>query len=148
MSERVAAEAGEAQFWKESEHEGLQDYPAIHGGRGGITAKYIFKDNLALNPLVVLLYKIPPGASEGAHAHQEGDAEGAADELYYIVSGDGEMDINGRRVSVTTGDNVFVPRGVMHGIENTSTTADLKVYLLVLVREPAYFANLSARGPA
>jgi mannose-6-phosphate isomerase-like protein (cupin superfamily) len=44
------------------------------------------------------------------------------------------MIIDGRRVPVATGDCIFVPTGVPHGIENTSTDTDLKVNIVAAPR--------------
>jgi mannose-6-phosphate isomerase-like protein (cupin superfamily) len=77
-----------------------------------------------------------PGVYEGVHLHRPGDAKfGSFDEFYYIISGSGEMEIEGEKVPVTAGDHVFIPNGVAHGIENTSAEGDLKVYLLAVMRD-------------
>lgn len=62
------------------------------------------------------------------------DPEGSFDEFYYILSGSGEMEIDGRRVPVKAGDHIFTPNGVAHGIENTSIGENLKVYLVAMRR--------------
>jgi mannose-6-phosphate isomerase-like protein (cupin superfamily) len=52
------------------------------------------------------------GASEGVHTHKPQDASlGSFDEFYYIVSGSGEMQIDGQKVPVRPGDHVFTPNG-------------------------------------
>jgi mannose-6-phosphate isomerase-like protein (cupin superfamily) len=86
-------------------------------------------------PILLAVYRIPPGASEGAHSHHRDDDNlGALDEIYYVVSGRGHMIIDGQRVPVATGDCIFAPTGVPHGIENTSTDTDLKVHIVAAPR--------------
>jgi mannose-6-phosphate isomerase-like protein (cupin superfamily) len=52
-----------------------------------------------------------------------------------LISGSGEMDIEGEKVPINAGDHVFIPNGVAHGIENTATDGDLKVYLVAIMRD-------------
>jgi oxalate decarboxylase/phosphoglucose isomerase-like protein (cupin superfamily) len=112
-------------------------------GKGAIGVKVFFNDvgitkitTAGLSkPAMLLIYDIPPGASEGVHTHNVGDTKvGSYDEFYYIISGQGEMQIAGERVAVKPGDHVFVPNGVAHGIENTAVDGNLKVYLTAIGR--------------
>lgn len=108
----------------------------VHEGKGEIYIKCFFREDEAPTPALLLVYDIPPGASEGVHTHNVGDAqEGSFDEFYYILSGSGEMQIVGDIVPVIAGDHIFIPNGVAHGIENTSTDQNLKVYLVAVRRD-------------
>jgi mannose-6-phosphate isomerase-like protein (cupin superfamily) len=51
------------------------------------------------------------------------------------MEGTGEMEIDGQKVAVNAGDQVFTPNGIAHGIENTAAQGDLKVYLVAMIRE-------------
>jgi mannose-6-phosphate isomerase-like protein (cupin superfamily) len=106
----------------------------MHGGKGLIDVKYFFDADDRTRPALLLQYDIPPGASEGVHTHDREVAEGPWDEFYYIVAGTGQMTIDGERLAVREGDNVHTPLGVAHGIENTSTEARLRVFLVALNR--------------
>ena len=109
-------------------------YPNVHEGKGEIAVKF-FRFEGGAEPALQLTYDIPPGASEGVHTHNLGDEEmGSFDEFYYIVSGTGQMEIDGEIVPVKPGDNVFTPNGVAHGIENTASEGNLKVFLIALRR--------------
>ena len=111
------------------------DIAGLYGGNGTIEVSRLFRKEGLLAPILLAVYRIPPGASEGVHNHLHGDDNlGALDEIYYVVSGRGDMIIDGRRVPVTTGECVFVPPGVPHGIENTSTDTDLKVHIVAVPR--------------
>lgn len=111
-------------------------YPGVHQGKGAIDVKFFFRDEGAPKPALLLIYNIPPGASEGVHTHNVGDEkEGSFDEFYYIMSGTGEMEIAGEKVPVKPGDHIFTPNGVPHGIENTAKEAVLRVYLVAMIRD-------------
>ena len=123
-------------FKNDPDHENLARIEAVHAGKGAIEIKLFFRDDGASKPALLLIYNIPPGASEGVHTHNVGDQKmGSYDEFYYILSGTGVMEIAGEKLPVTAGDHVFTPNGVAHGIENTATQGDLKVYLVAMIRD-------------
>jgi quercetin dioxygenase-like cupin family protein len=123
-------------FRNDPDHERLIAYKGVHEGKGTIDIKMFFKDEGAPKPALLLIYNIPPGASEGVHTHNVGDQKmGSFDEFYYIMDGSGQMQIDGKVVPVCTGDHIFTPNGVSHGIENTSSTSHLKVYLVAMIRD-------------
>lgn len=110
-------------------------FERVHGGEGAIGTKYFFGTGKRASPAMLMMYVLPPGTSEGMHTHRRGDERrGSYDEFYYVVAGRGEMEIAGEKVRVKKGDHVFTPNGVPHGIRNTATRGDLKVYLVVLRR--------------
>jgi oxalate decarboxylase/phosphoglucose isomerase-like protein (cupin superfamily) len=102
-------------------------YAQLHEGKGVIDVKFFFRQGKFAKPALLLTYAIPPGASEGVHTHRPGDTKmGSFDEFYYIISGNGEMQIAGNRIPVAAGDHVFTPNEVAHAIENTSESDVLK----------------------
>lgn len=122
------------QFQKDAEREGMRAYARVHQGKGNTGVK-VFRFDRAPAPANFLVYDFPPGASEGVHVHRLGDRKlGSFDEFYYIVSGTGQMEIDGRVVPVKAGDHIFTPLDVFHGIENTSTRDPLKVFLTYIER--------------
>jgi quercetin dioxygenase-like cupin family protein len=122
-------------FSKESEDEVARAYPNVHEGNGTISVRYFPFDNNPA-PAHFVIYDIPPGASEGVHTHHLGDTVlGPYDEYYYIIVGQGEMQIGGNVVPVKTGDHVHTPLGVAHGISNTMSKGSLKVFLTFITRE-------------
>jgi mannose-6-phosphate isomerase-like protein (cupin superfamily) len=54
-----------------------------------------------------------PGAGVGEHVH------GRTEEIYYIVSGEATMHVNGHPHRVRAGDLITTPIGTRHAIENT-----------------------------
>jgi mannose-6-phosphate isomerase-like protein (cupin superfamily) len=53
-----------------------------------------------------------PGSSIGYHLQE-------TDEVYYILSGQGKMTINGKELSVKSGDAVLTRKGSSHGLVQT-----------------------------
>lgn len=121
-------------FVKDEEARGVRQFEHVHEGTGTTGVKF-FRFDGAPAPANFLVYDFPPGASEGVHVHRLGDTKlGSFDEYYYVVSGSGRMRINGETVEVRAGDHVFTPLDVHHGIENTSSNENLKVFLTFIQR--------------
>jgi quercetin dioxygenase-like cupin family protein len=125
----------EPTFTKDSEAHGMVEIAGIHGGKGTGKAKW-FRFNGTAAPANFLIYDLPPGASEGLHTHflDDRNHEGSFDEYYYVVSGTGQMEINGEIVAVAEGDHVHTPLEVPHGVENTHPTENLRVFLTFIKR--------------
>jgi mannose-6-phosphate isomerase-like protein (cupin superfamily) len=51
-----------------------------------------------------------PGQRTERHYHAE------SEELYYVLAGGGEMEIDGERATVGTGDAILIPAGAWHQI--------------------------------
>ncbi|PYS93204.1 MAG: hypothetical protein DMF64_05845 [Acidobacteria bacterium] len=71
---------------------------------------------------------LPPGAAVARHHHLE------TEEVYYILSGQGQMTVGCEERAVTTGDAIFIPRETSHTLANTGT----EPLVLLLVCGPAY----------
>lgn len=73
-------------------------------------------ENYCMEGMLYVAYAmLQEGKAYEAHAH--GDHE----EVYYIISGNGEMTVNGERRPIRDGDAVFIPAGDTHSIANTGT---------------------------
>jgi len=70
-----------------------------------------------------------PGRKMRIHKHLNND------ELIFIHKGEGTLTIDEQTLEVKTGDVVFVPRGVWHGLDNTGK----KNLLMVFQYSPAGF---------
>jgi mannose-6-phosphate isomerase-like protein (cupin superfamily) len=55
---------------------------------------------------------LAPGQATTPHYHRE------SEEIYFILSGEGEMEIEGGRAAVSPGDAIPIPRGSRHRIRN------------------------------
>jgi hypothetical protein len=122
-------------FSKEIESHGMAEITGIHRGKGTGRAR-LFRFDGASAPAYFMVYELPPGSSEGVHVHYLDDRnqEGSYDEYYYIISGRGQMEIDGRIVAVAQGDHVHTPLEVSHGVENTHPTDHLRVFLTFIQR--------------
>lgn len=56
---------------------------------------------------------LPPGRATERHYHRE------SEELYFLLEGTGEMELDGERRSVGPGDAILIPAGAWHTIEAT-----------------------------
>jgi mannose-6-phosphate isomerase-like protein (cupin superfamily) len=57
--------------------------------------------------------RLPPGASTIGHRHL------ATEEIYYVLDGEGTMQIGENRRQVRVGDAIAIPPGEFHQITNT-----------------------------
>jgi mannose-6-phosphate isomerase-like protein (cupin superfamily) len=94
----------------------LRAMPGYHGGEG--TAQY----RRALDPSVFLTnwsymdhLLLPPGASEGAHRHP------GIEEVYFVLNGDGQAQVNGETADIHKGDAVPVLLNETHSFKNNSS---------------------------
>jgi len=122
-------------FTKDSEATGMVEISGLHEGKGSVNTKF-FRFDGAPWPAHFIIYDLPPGASEGVHAHCLDDHNklGSFDEYYYFVSGHGQMEIDGDIIAVATGDHVHTPLVVAHGVENTHPSEHLRVFLTFIQR--------------
>ncbi len=58
---------------------------------------------------------LPVGAAVAAHFHKQ------TEEIYYILSGAGEMRVGETVREVKSGDAIFIPRLAVHTLKNTGT---------------------------
>ena len=139
MSQRALAQSvqpsAERGYTKDREADGMREIAGIHQGKGTGKAKWFRFANTPW-PAHFMIYDLPPGASEGVHVHflDDRNKEGAFDEYYYVMSGQGQMEIDGEIVPVAAGDHVHTPLEVAHGIENTHPTEHLRVFLTFIAR--------------
>lgn len=82
-----------------------------HNG-GGETIGYNFFAKADDLNLVFRKRVFKPGSAIGYHLQKE-------DEIYYIVSGTGEMQMNGKTFKVKAGDAVLTRPGSSHGLKQT-----------------------------
>jgi mannose-6-phosphate isomerase-like protein (cupin superfamily) len=98
--------------------------PGPHNGGGNTTAFNFFsqaKDfHLAFRKRI-----LHPGSSIGYHLQKE-------DEIYYVLSGKGEMQMNGESFEVTAGDAILTRPGSSHGLRQIGTE-DLVIIINYIV---------------
>ena len=90
---------------------------------GGSIAKqderYVVKDNQFGNKLVLSSTLLEPNMSTSGHFHN------GQEEVYFFVSGEGEMELNSDRFKVKSGDVVNIEDGVFHRVFNTNSNQQL-----------------------
>ena len=82
---------------------------APHSGPGRSTG-YSFFDNVASFKYVIRKRVLHPGAAIGYHLQKE-------NEVYYLLSGTGTMQMNGKEFPVKAGDAVLTLSGSSHGLK-------------------------------
>jgi mannose-6-phosphate isomerase-like protein (cupin superfamily) len=80
-----------------------------HNGGGKSTAYPFFK-SFKDNKVTFRKRILHPGSSIGYHLQEE-------QEIYYILNGDGDLQMNGKTIPVTTGDAILTLPGSHHGIK-------------------------------
>jgi mannose-6-phosphate isomerase-like protein (cupin superfamily) len=58
---------------------------------------------------------LPAGSAVGRHFHRE------TEEIYYILSGSGEMTVGSETEKVSAGDAVYIPANNIHTLNNTGS---------------------------
>jgi mannose-6-phosphate isomerase-like protein (cupin superfamily) len=83
--------------------------PGTHNG-GGQTVGYSFFKKASGLKLVFRKRALKPGSGIGYHLQKE-------DEIYYVLSGRGEMTIDGKSFDVTPGTAILTRPGSSHGLK-------------------------------
>ncbi|ALN84812.1 cupin domain protein [Lysobacter capsici] len=97
------------------------EQPGPHEGDGTTTA-YPFFEHASDFDIVFRQRALHPGASIGEHTNDK-------DEIYYIVSGQGELTLDGKRSKVVAGDAVLTRNGSRHGLRQTGAQ-DLSIIVV------------------
>jgi mannose-6-phosphate isomerase-like protein (cupin superfamily) len=87
--------------------------PGPHAGGGQTIAYSFFKGTPALN-LIFRKRALKPGAGIGYHEQTE-------DEIYYVLSGRGQMTLDGKTVDVGPGTAILTRTGSSHGLKQVGT---------------------------
>ena len=98
-------------FILEHEKELGSNQPGPHDG-GGPTTAYNFFSKAADCKLVFRKRVLHPGSAIGYHLQKD-------DEIYYVLSGTGEMKMNGKTFPVQTGDAILTLPGSSHSLTQT-----------------------------
>jgi len=102
----------------------LQPVPNYHGGQG--TVRYrraLDPDVFETNWAYVDHLLIPPGASEGLHYHT------GVEEIYYVMSGEGQVQVNRETEPIHPGDGVPIRFREAHSFTNNGSS-DLELMII------------------
>jgi mannose-6-phosphate isomerase-like protein (cupin superfamily) len=69
---------------------------------------------LKSDSLSVIQERMPAGTSEEMHYHER------SQQLFFILSGTANMEINGAEYTIHSNQSMHIPKGVRHKIKNTS----------------------------
>ena len=83
--------------------------PGPHNG-GGSTVGYSFFRTTPALKLVFRKRALKPGSAIGYHEQKE-------DEIYYVLSGRGQMTLDGKTVDVSPGTAILTRTGSSHGLK-------------------------------
>lgn len=86
-----------------------KEEPGTHKG-GGVTVGYSFFSKVPNLKLVFRKRALKPGSAIGYHLQKE-------DEIYYVLSGRGEMTMDGKTFEVGPGDAILTRPGASHGLK-------------------------------
>jgi mannose-6-phosphate isomerase-like protein (cupin superfamily) len=95
----------------EHENDMAKTEAGTHNG-GGSTVGYSFFSKADGLKMVFRKRVLHPGSAIGYHLQKE-------DEIYYIISGTGEMQMNGKSFPVKEGDAILTRPGSSHGLKQT-----------------------------
>jgi mannose-6-phosphate isomerase-like protein (cupin superfamily) len=93
----------------ERDREVARNEPGTHNG-GGQTIGYSFFSRTSDLKLVFRKRAFKPGSAIGYHLQRE-------DEIYYVLSGRGLMNVDGKEFEIGPGDAVLTRPGSSHGLK-------------------------------
>ena len=111
ISSVFARQKEEAGYILEHEKDIVRDEPGPHDG-GGNTTVYNFFSKAENSKLVFRKRVLHAGAAIVYHLRKE-------EEIYYIVSGTGQMTMNDKTFIVNAGDAILTLPGSSHGLKQT-----------------------------
>ena len=107
--EKPAQPAPAAGYILENDKDVASEQPGTHKG-GGMTTGYSFFSKAPGLKLVFRKRAFKPGSAIGYHEQKE-------DEIYYVLSGRGLMQMNGKEFPVGPGDAILTRTGSSHGLK-------------------------------
>ena len=108
-SQEPPAKQASGGYVLERDAEVARDEPGTHQG-GGMTVGYSFFSKVPNLKLVFRKRALKPGSGIGYHLQKE-------DEIYYVLSGRGEMTMDGKTFEVKPGDAILTRPGASHGLK-------------------------------
>ncbi|MBW3004680.1 cupin domain-containing protein [Candidatus Woesearchaeota archaeon] len=88
---------------------------------GGVVRELLSDEEKEKAKVQLALGYLPFGKTATPHRHQR------SDEVYYILEGNGYIHLDDAAIAVTEGEMIFIPAGVMHGLENQDTLRSMEV---------------------
>jgi mannose-6-phosphate isomerase-like protein (cupin superfamily) len=93
----------------------VEDKEKMRDGEGTTRITYFLDASNEKNARMFAEITLNPGCSIGYHKHE------SETEYYFIVSGTGTVNDDGKEVAVNPGDSVITGNGASHSIKNTGS---------------------------
>ena len=106
------------------------EQPGPHEGRGTTTAFPFFEDAEGFD-IVFRQRAMHPGSTIGVHRNDK-------DEIYYVLSGRGELLLDGKRREVGPGDAILTRNGSTHALEHRG---EEDLVILIVYQRPKKAAS-------
>lgn len=106
-----------------------KDLNKIEDGCGGVIYKILDTENSGLKNVEIAMCIFSPGEVANLHYHNK------MEELYFIVEGEGEIEINGQCHKIKAEDCIAIPVGTIHRMKNISKSNTLK---FLSINSPAW----------
>ena len=103
----------------------VEEKEHFRDGEGNVRLTYLLDGSTQKNARLFAEFTLNPGSSIGYHQHN------SETEYYFIVSGTGTVNDDGKEVQVKQGDSVITGNGASHSIKNTGSVPLL--FLAVIV---------------
>ena len=97
----------------------------MRDGEGAVNLTHLLDASTQKNARMFAEVTINPGSSIGYHQHVN------ETEYYFIISGNGTVNDDGKEVAVKQGDAIITGNGASHGIKNTGTVPLVFVAVIV-----------------
>lgn len=97
-----------------------EDLNKIEDGCGGIIYKILDTENSGLKNFEIAMCIFDPGEIAVLHYHEK------MEEIYFILEGEGQIELNGQWRAVKAEDCIAIPIGVKHRMQNISRDYVLK----------------------
>ena len=117
----ISEEPNHSGYVIESEAEIAKQQPGPHKG-GGSTTGYAFFADVPAMDLVFKKRTLHPGSAIGYHEQHK-------DEIYYVISGTGELTMNGQISEVGPGTAILTRPGSSHGLRQLGSE-DLVIFIV------------------
>jgi mannose-6-phosphate isomerase-like protein (cupin superfamily) len=93
----------------------VENKERMRDGEGTVQITHLLDASTQKNARMFAEVSLNPGSSIGYHQH---DSE---TEYYFIISGAGIVNDDGKEVEVKQGDSIITGNGASHGIKNTGS---------------------------
>jgi mannose-6-phosphate isomerase-like protein (cupin superfamily) len=119
----------------------LQPVENYHAGEGQVRYRRALEPSVfSTNWSYVDHLLIPPGSSEGVHRHP------GIEEVYYVLHGEGQAQVNGERAPIDQGDAVPVLLNEAHAFKNDSSQ-DLELMIVGIATQKGALETIIGAEP-